>query len=91
MDTHESRPHIRLTDASPRSSRETIVPNDLEIACRRMRHLAPWNVRPIPMMHSVAGKPDRPITAGQRERSKRLAMKVLAVQISQASATSALH
>jgi len=91
MDTHESRPHIPLADTSPRSGREAIVPDDLEIACRRMRHLAPWNVRPIPMMHSVAGEPERPITTGQRERSKRLAMKVLAVQISQAGATSALH
>jgi len=91
MDTHESRPQTRLADASPQSSREVIAPDDLEIACRRMRHLAPWNVRPIPMMHSVVGNPERPITTGQRERSKRLAMKVLAVQISQAGATSALH
>lgn len=91
MGTHESRPPIRLADASPRCSRERIVPDDFEIARRRMRHLTPWNVRPIPMMHSVAGKPEQPITTGQRERSKRLAMKVLAVHISQTGATSALR
>lgn len=91
MDTQESCLPIQLADAAPRCGRATIVPDDLEIARRRMRHLAPWNVKPVPMMHSVAGKAEQPIASGQRERSKRLAMKVLAVHISQTGATSVLR
>jgi len=63
---------------------------DLRIARQRMRHLVPWNVEPLPLMHSVVGTPNEPRTLAQRDRTEHLAIQVLAVQMWQAAATSAL-
>lgn len=67
-----------------------LVEADLTIARERMRHLIVWNIEPLPVMHSVVGTPDEPLTLEQRERNERLALQVLAVHWWQAAATSAL-
>ena len=45
--------------------------DDLVVARRRMRHLAPWDIKPLPMMHAVAGLSDEPLLPEQRERNKK--------------------
>lgn len=67
------------------------VDDDIEIARHRMRHLAPWNVEPLPLMHSVDGAPLPPPSAEVRERRRQLALQILAVQMWHAKATSALQ
>ncbi|GEM_PF-2368549 len=67
------------------------VVDDIKVARQRMRHLAPWNVEPLPLMHSVAGTPAAPPTAEARERGRRLALQILAVHMWHASTTSALQ
>jgi hypothetical protein len=64
--------------------------DDLAIARQRMRHLVPWRVEPLPMMHSVVGTPAERPPPEERERSEHLALQVLAVQMWQAAAMSAL-
>ncbi len=59
--------------------------SELKVARQRMRHLAPWNVKPVPMMHSAGRKTDEP-TAAPSERSRRFALKVLAIHMCQAAA-----
>jgi len=54
-----------------------------------MRHLAPWNVKPLPAMHSASGAAGEPMSATAHERSRRLAMRVLAVQLWHTTATGA--
>jgi len=65
--------------------------DDIKIARQRMRHLAPWNVEPLPLMHSVAGTPIAPPSKEARERGRRLALQILAVQMWHAGAMSALE
>lgn len=65
--------------------------DEIKIARRRMRHLAPWNVKPLPVMHSVFGTPGEPLSAAARERSRRLALQVLAVQMWHVGAKSGLQ
>jgi hypothetical protein len=68
------------------------VDDDLRIARSRMRHLVPWNVEALPMMHSAAGTPNNePLTQEDRKRCEHLALQVLAVQICQSGVTSALQ
>jgi hypothetical protein len=68
------------------------VDDYLRIARLRMQHLVPWNVAPLPMMHSAIGTPsNRPLTPEERERSEHLAFRVLAVQMCQAENMSALQ
>jgi hypothetical protein len=68
------------------------VDDDLRIARSRMRHLVPWNVEALPMMHSAIGTPNNePLTQEERDRCEHLALQILAVQMCQAEATSALH
>lgn len=59
--------------------------DEMEVARRRMRHLAPWRVTPVPAVH-VAAKPypQPPMDAAAKERCKRLALRVLAVQMIEA-------
>lgn len=67
--------------------------NEFKVVRQRMRHLAPWNVRPVPAMHFAVTKVTTPrvsITPQQRERCERLACKVLAVHMHEAVAKSAL-
>jgi len=88
MDTIRDGLRIRLlTDfGSP-----ALPVDDIEIARQRMRHLAPWNVEPLPLMHSVDGTPPPPPSAEARERRRQLALQILAVQMWHAAATSALQ
>lgn len=73
----ESRPNTRAAD-------------DLRTARKRMRHLAPWNVRPLPKMHSAVGKPAELPTLEERKRAEHLALRVFAVQMWKAAGRSAL-
>ena len=85
-------------DASARRSRPrfSIVPgerapavgmaDELKIARQRMRHLAPWNVKPVPMMHSAGSKASEPAAAARSERGRQIALKVLAIHMCQAAA-----
>ena len=81
------------TERVVRSShgKPVIVPaDDLVVAQRRMRHLAPWDIKPLPMMHSVAGSPDEsPPPEG--ERNNELKLHLLAVHMSQAAPKTALR
>lgn len=68
------------------------VPSDeIEIARRRMQHLRYRNVEPLPNMHFVIGKVDQHLTAAQRANYQQIALHVLAVQMWQATAKSALR
>lgn len=67
--------------------------NEFKVARRRMRHLAPWNVTPVPAMHFAVTRANTSrasITPQLRERCERLASKVLAVHMHEAVAKSAL-
>ncbi|MGH7014637.1 MAG: hypothetical protein ACREEL_10890 [Stellaceae bacterium] len=85
------RSRVRLR-AVPRDTDSPISPvDDIKVARQRMRHLTPWNVEPLPVMHSVAGTPIEPPSKEARERGRRLALQVLAVHMWHAGATSALQ
>lgn len=85
------RSRARLS-AVPFEPKSTLLPaDDIKVACQRMRHLALWNVEPLPMMHSVAGAPSEPLSKEARERGHRLALQVLAVHMWHAAARSALQ
>ena len=62
---------------------------ELETARRRMRHLAPWHVTPVPMQ-AVTRAVHAAKSSGTSEERRRLALQVLAVQMVQATSTSAL-
>jgi len=63
---------------------------ELETARRRMRHLAPWHVTPVPMQATTgAARGAKPSGAGE-ERRRRVALQVLALQMAQARSTGAL-
>jgi hypothetical protein len=88
--TRRSPINLALASIEPNSA---VLPgdDDLRVARLRLRHLAPWHVEPLPTMHSSLGTPkSEPLTQGGRERSKHLALQVLAIQMCQAAATSAL-
>src|SRR5215469_15376447 len=67
------------------------VADDLAVARQRMRHLAPWNVTPLPVMHSVTGKPTERLSPAQRERATQLALQILAIQMDHTAHQGALH
>lgn len=74
-------------DVLPRAERPV---GELETARRRMRHLAPWHIAPVPL-RSVTGAAQRaPSRGASEERCRHLALQVLAVQMAQARARSAL-
>lgn len=87
--------------AHPSSRRAAVVPcepkseagpiDEIEIARRRMQHLRYRNVEPLPNMHFVIGKVDRHLTAAQRANYQQIALHVLAVQMWQTTAKSALR
>jgi hypothetical protein len=68
------------------------IAEDLEIARRRMKHLAPWHVAPLPQTQ-VARAPAAtgPVSADEQARRKHLALQVLALQMGYARPTSALR
>lgn len=91
MHTISRRSRTRLHVVPPVSSSTASVVNDLKTANRRMRHLAPWNVKPLPMMHSAAGKPIDRLTPAQRERTAQVARQVLAVHMRDATNRGGRH
>lgn len=91
METPVSTDRVRQgTRLSDRKS-ATAVADDLVIARRRMRHLAPWDIEPLPVMHSVAGASAESPPPEQREQTKELALHLLAVHMWQAAAKTALR
>ncbi len=70
---------------------EAVSSDEIEIARRRMHHLRYRNVEPLPTMHFVIGKVDKHLTAAQRANYQQIALHVLAVQMWQATAKSALR
>lgn len=65
--------------------------DDIVVARRRMRHLAPWDIKPLPIMHSAKGSSDELPPPEQRERTKELGLQLLAVHMWQAAAKTALR
>ena len=61
------------------------IAGELKIARQRMRHLAPWNVKPVPMMHSAGSKAADAPAVKPSERTRKIALKVLAIHMSQAA------
>lgn len=93
MNTATLRSPINLCIAPvAQKSPALTVDDDLRIARQRMQHLAPWNVVPLPMMHSSVGTSNNaPRTQEERAISRHLALQVLAIQMCQAENGSALH
>jgi hypothetical protein len=87
------RARVRLRAVmTPVLPADPAVPADeLKIARQRMRHLTPWNVKPLPPMHSNSATPPEPLSDEARERLRQLALRVLAVQMWHAIARSALQ
>jgi hypothetical protein len=86
---HRARVRLSAVPSPPESG--SSYADDMKIARRRMRHLAPWNVEPVPVMHAATGRPADPLNASVRERGRRLAVQVLAIHIWHAAARSALQ
>ena len=91
MSTLPRQSGTRLHVVPTESNSAAGAANDLKIANRRMRHLAPWNVKPLPMMHSAAGKPIDRVAPALRERSAQLARQVLAVHMRDATDRGGRH
>ena len=86
------RPSGARVTVVPRAAKADAVSSDeIEIARRRMHHLRYRNVEPLPTMHFVIGKVDQHLTAAQRANYQQIALHVLAVQMWQATAKSALR
>lgn len=89
------------TGVRPSGARIAVVPqavkgnavssDEIEIARRRMLHLRYRNVEPLPTMHFVIGKAEQHLSAAQRATYQQIALHVLAVQMWQATAKSALR
>ncbi len=60
--------------------------DETETARRRMKHLAPWRVEPVPAVHVAARAPlaPAPMSGEARARCKQIALNVLALQIAAA-------
>jgi len=68
------------------------IAEDLETARRRMQHLAPWHVAPLPQTQiAQAGAAAASVGATERARRRRLALQVPALPMGQARPTSALR
>jgi len=91
MTTTSRRYRARLR-AVPTDLEGASAIDDIKIARQRMRHLAPWNVEPLPVMHFAgAATAAEPVSDEVRARGRRLALQVLAVQMWHTSARSALQ
>ena len=64
--------------------------DELETARRRMRHLAPWHVTPVPVQSATGAIRAAKSGGIGEERRRRLAFQVLAVQMAQAQSSGAL-
>lgn len=60
--------------------------DETETARRRMKHLAPWRVEPVPAVHVAARDPLAPVpmSGETRARCKQIALNVLVLQIAAA-------
>jgi hypothetical protein len=69
------------------------IADDLETARRRMKHLAPWHVAPLPQtqLARAARTAPPPLGSAEHARRKRLALQVLAVQMGNARPPTALR
>lgn len=85
------RTRARLSAVPSQSESAVVTTNDIKIARQRMRHLAHWNVEPVPAMHSAAGTLSEPLGDDARERLRRIALRILAVQMWHTTARSALQ
>jgi hypothetical protein len=72
-------------------TRRTAAADDLAIARRRMRHLAPWHVEPLPAMHAAVGGRTERMAAEHREHNEEVALRMLAVHLWLTTAQSAMH
>jgi len=73
-------------------ARPPAVTEDLETARRRMKHLAPWHVAPMPQTQIAhTGAVSGPVSSAEQARRKQLALQVLALQMGYARPTSALR
>lgn len=78
--------------ARPASDKAAAAPaDDLVVVRRRLRHLAPLDIKPLPMMHAVAGRSDEPPLPEHSERNREIALYVLAIQMWLAAAKTALR
>lgn len=79
----------RLPPAHPMPARSV---DDLETARRRMKHLAPWHVAPMPQTQVARAAPAAgPVSTAEQARRKHLALQVLALQMGHTRPTSALR
>lgn len=91
METSASLDRVRQ-GARPSVDKSAVTAaDDLVVARRRMRHLAPLDIKPLPMMHAVAGSSEESLPPAQRERAREIALYVLAIQMWQAAAKTALR
>ena len=91
METPVSVDRLRPV-ALPSNGKPAIPPaDDLVVARHRMRNLAPWDIKPLPMMHSVAVSSDESLPPEQRERTRQLGLHLLAIHMWQAAAKTALR
>ncbi|MDE2166541.1 MAG: hypothetical protein KGJ66_09420 [Alphaproteobacteria bacterium] len=79
-------PDVHPADGKPAAA----LADDLVVVRRRLRHLAPLDIRPLPMMHAVVGASADAPPPAQRERTQELALHLLAIHMWQAAARSAL-
>jgi hypothetical protein len=63
--------------------------DEMTVARRRMKHLAPWRIEPVPAVHVAArSRPWAPLTGESKERYRRVALNVLAMQMAEAASWS---
>lgn len=68
------------------------IAEDLETARRRMKHLAPWHVAPLPQTQVArSATMSAPVSSVEQARRKHLALQVLAVQMGHTRPGSALR
>lgn len=72
------------------SSLAAVVVDELETARRRMRHLAPWHVAPVPLRGTRLTALPAKSRGASEERCRKLSLQILAVQMARARARSAL-
>jgi hypothetical protein len=63
--------------------------DEMTVARRRMKHLAPWRIEPVPAVHVAArSHPAAPLSGESKERYRRVALNVLAMQMAEAASWS---
>jgi hypothetical protein len=63
--------------------------DEMTIARRRMKHLAPWRIEPVPAVRVAArSRAAAPLTGESKERCRRVALNVLAMQMAETASWS---